>query len=381
MTPIAQTVPEYLTSDEEELVGTARFVGMAGAMTAVGADPSAVKLNPAGLGVYRRSQFSFTADGAFRQFSPETERYGYLYNRWHCSQVSYVFAVGDPNTLSGAVFNNLMISYARRADYLRSLTIYDPANTRCIELAESGWRHDVDLHYAMNVSNRFYWGLGMTLEFLRLDQKIAYHDLSYHRKLTDNDYANGVGWGAAFGFIYRPVKAFRFAASVESPILGGYNHSYFYWDDTDSSNFTSITTRTRDQLRTPVKATAGMAFQCADVAIISLQYDMTYHDYWRDIVDPGGKGFNHTGRVGIDVLAGPVQINAGYAYSARYSRQHASAGLGYAGRYIRLNAAYTCCWQKGLLYWRDQDTGYYQGNFGVAKQIEHKIILTFQWNS
>ena len=39
---------------EREVSGTARYVGMGGAMTAVGGDPSAVRDNPAGLGVYRR---------------------------------------------------------------------------------------------------------------------------------------------------------------------------------------------------------------------------------------------------------------------------------------------------------------------------------------
>ena len=39
---------------QRDLVGTARYVGLAGAMTAVGGDPSAVNVNPAGLGVYRR---------------------------------------------------------------------------------------------------------------------------------------------------------------------------------------------------------------------------------------------------------------------------------------------------------------------------------------
>ena len=36
---------------EQEPIGTARYVGMGGAMTAIGGDPSAVKDNPAGLGL------------------------------------------------------------------------------------------------------------------------------------------------------------------------------------------------------------------------------------------------------------------------------------------------------------------------------------------
>ena len=40
---------------ERQIIGTACFVGMGGAMTAIGGDPSAVLDNPAGLGLYRRS--------------------------------------------------------------------------------------------------------------------------------------------------------------------------------------------------------------------------------------------------------------------------------------------------------------------------------------
>ena len=39
---------------EPDLIGTARYVGLAGAMTAVGGDPTAIQDNPAGLGIYRR---------------------------------------------------------------------------------------------------------------------------------------------------------------------------------------------------------------------------------------------------------------------------------------------------------------------------------------
>lgn len=47
---------------EQELTGTARYVGMGGAMTAIGGDPSAVKDNPAGLGLYRRMEVMISFD-------------------------------------------------------------------------------------------------------------------------------------------------------------------------------------------------------------------------------------------------------------------------------------------------------------------------------
>ena len=45
---------------QRDLLGSARYVGLAGAMTAVGGDPSAVNDNPAGLGVFRRWDVSLS---------------------------------------------------------------------------------------------------------------------------------------------------------------------------------------------------------------------------------------------------------------------------------------------------------------------------------
>ncbi len=44
-----------------ELYGTSRYVGMGGAMGALGADLSCMSFNPAGIGLYRRSDIGFTA--------------------------------------------------------------------------------------------------------------------------------------------------------------------------------------------------------------------------------------------------------------------------------------------------------------------------------
>lgn len=41
---------------DNDLNGTARYVGMGGAMEALGADISTISTNPAGLGLFRRSQ-------------------------------------------------------------------------------------------------------------------------------------------------------------------------------------------------------------------------------------------------------------------------------------------------------------------------------------
>ncbi len=56
----AQTGYDALRLTENELNGTARFVGMGGAMGALGADISVIGTNPAGIGLFRRNDVSAT---------------------------------------------------------------------------------------------------------------------------------------------------------------------------------------------------------------------------------------------------------------------------------------------------------------------------------
>lgn len=50
---VAQSQYEALQFMGNELNGTARFVGMGGAMSSLGADLSTMSTNPAGIGMYR----------------------------------------------------------------------------------------------------------------------------------------------------------------------------------------------------------------------------------------------------------------------------------------------------------------------------------------
>ena len=49
----AQTIYDATIIAQKELKGTARFVGMGGAMGALGGDISTIGTNPAGIGIYR----------------------------------------------------------------------------------------------------------------------------------------------------------------------------------------------------------------------------------------------------------------------------------------------------------------------------------------
>ena len=57
----AQETYENANLATQDLNGTARYVGMGGAMDALGADISTIGTNPAGIGLFRRSTANITA--------------------------------------------------------------------------------------------------------------------------------------------------------------------------------------------------------------------------------------------------------------------------------------------------------------------------------
>lgn len=56
----AQNEEDALRYSNVHLLGTARYMGLSGAYGAIGADFSTLSSNPAGIGLYRRSEFSIT---------------------------------------------------------------------------------------------------------------------------------------------------------------------------------------------------------------------------------------------------------------------------------------------------------------------------------
>ena len=391
----AQTAIPYgperlLAMGNDDLIGTSRYVGLCGAMTAVGGDPSAVKLNPAGLGIYRHSQFSVTGEGQFRRFWQQdyTTR-GPLYARWHLAQISYVIALTHPQRVAGVVSNNIMISYAKRANIVRHITLNDYATRVAgqdwIEttIDESGYRNDADIHYAMNVSNRFYWGIGFTVEWLQLRQTLdrrEYNTLNRRGSAQEYDYTynaqgRAVGCAGSIGFLVHPVQALRIGASLESPVVGRMRETDYYTEtirylDSQGGSvlYDSPDYPSNWQMTTPLKFSAGIGLQWREHGLLSLQYDLQYHKLL---------GVAHTARAGLEVVLGRHwMIDAGYAYATLYNRQRASVGLNYVGRWLRVGAAYSHGWSRGtILDW------YYGTQQGLFRTNENKIALTFQWNT
>ena len=275
---LAQETYENAKLAETELNGTARYVGMGGAMEALGADISTISTNPAGIGLFRKSwvggSFSVVAQQDAASFSNgkkttfSFDQAGFVYsartgynsfvnfsfNYRKSRNFNYILSAADG--LSGASQNKLTYAKAKNGllyevdsktlkpdfdapyaqcnqlddIYARNLN-YDavdntwyayPADYYTLNRAHKGYISEFDFNLSGNVNDRVY--LGMT---------IGVHDVNYKHYGEYEEFANGQarirvdddrsidgsGFDIKAGIIFRPIEAsaLRFGLSVASP--------------------------------------------------------------------------------------------------------------------------------------------------------------------
>ncbi len=116
---MGQSPMEAYQASESNLAGTARYMSMAGAFGALGADLSAISSNPGGIGVYRSSDFGFTLGLDFQNVSSNYE--GYKTNMSNTRfNINNIGIVGTMR-FNGALQNlNVGFTYNRAGNFNRS---------------------------------------------------------------------------------------------------------------------------------------------------------------------------------------------------------------------------------------------------------------------
>ena len=109
----AQSAVDALQVTQRDFKGTARFMSMGGAFTALGGDLSAINLNPAGIGVYRSSEIAATLDIDIQGTKGTSDTY-YEKNsqtKAYCNNFGYVGTALLDHTLQtfswGVTYNRL----------------------------------------------------------------------------------------------------------------------------------------------------------------------------------------------------------------------------------------------------------------------------------
>ena len=267
---------------ERSTIGTARYVGMGGAMTAIGGDPSAAMVNPAGLGLYRRSEISVSIDETI----DNTQQVGcndtYQRTRFAAPQISAIWAWGNSQKQRGLVYNNFMFSHNRLATFNRDIVVkgagmgmvpticnitndeggvseeflvnkpwdnvdigwlsilgyeaylIDPIENNkwkpavdftdgSLSISETGTSDQYTLSWAGNISNQWYIGIGLNIPTINYTKHTSLREEnkqnSSSAELKSMFHVSGVGVSGSFGLIYRPIQALRIGASLQTPTI------------------------------------------------------------------------------------------------------------------------------------------------------------------
>lgn len=265
----------------EDLNGTARYVGMGGAMEALGADISTIASNPAGIGLFRRStasvSFGFVSQGDAASMSGAKATYGsfdqagfvwstntsgrkqsffnFAFNYHKSRNFDYILAAASPlynasqNKLTFAKATNYLLYeykadgvpdfdhpylscsqidgiYAKAYDKELNQWTYVDASGYDMRRAHKGYVGEYDFNLSGNINNQVYLGLS-----------VGIHDVHYrhHGEYTENmdpvtvkpfdltvsedRRITGTGYDVKFGAIFRPIdySPFRFGLYVHTP--------------------------------------------------------------------------------------------------------------------------------------------------------------------
>lgn len=237
----AQNVYEIERHSTNDLNGTARFVGMGGAMNALGADLSTMTGNPAAIGMYRSSDFALTASvqaqkgaekfgdqnkvrGSFDQAGlvyafktyNESLRYfcfGFNYQKMHnlkqfigsdgwlqldndatmlgqLGSQLYGAAVGFKDDGKWRDYNSVVSNGAYSAGFLdfkkdadgKITDVLVPAKTESYNYRRANWGHvnSYNINLSFNVRDRFYFGLTTSI------YDVYSRSLLYHQEILQS---------------------------------------------------------------------------------------------------------------------------------------------------------------------------------------------------
>ncbi len=126
----AQTVYDAARITNKDLNGTARFVGMGGAMGALGGDISTIGTNPAGIGIYRSNDvmvsFGYSTMGTDSKYG--TNKISMNKDYWTFDNVGFVFStkIGNHTPLR---YVNFGFNYQRAKNFDRNMSMAGRLNT------------------------------------------------------------------------------------------------------------------------------------------------------------------------------------------------------------------------------------------------------------
>ena len=322
----------------EDLNGTARYVGMGGAMEALGADISTIGTNPAGIGLFRRNQVSGSfglviqpdgksfGDGS--KTSASFDQIGFVYSQrtgmssfinmafnYHKSRnFNHVLSAANAAINGSSQNRQTAIKYLngdlekRYGEnvvdmlYLDSYMIQDPDGTvytadaaaYAFNRAQTGYIGEYEINLSGNISNRVYLGITAGFKDVHYNSYTVYDEVLVslfdpnmdYVLMTDNHKITGVGYDVKAGVIVRPIEEspFRVGLSIATPTfykLTTQNYSTIVYDATDNGVVYDYSMDTNDKadfrFNTPWKFGLSAGHTINNELALGVSYE--YADY------------------------------------------------------------------------------------------------------
>jgi hypothetical protein len=285
MPAVAQETYENTKLIDNDLNGTARYVGMGGAMEALGADISTMSTNPAGVGLFRKSKvdgsLSVTSQEKYKSFGNADktalsfDQLGIVYSmkQWNGSYLNFGFnyrksrnfnqILGAASVLNGASQNKLTylklskgvvestndLNYTQVDDLYAGHLLYNeadksyyyyPADRYIFDSGDKGYIGEYDFNVSGNLGNRWYLGLTVGIHDVHYNGYSEYVERLADNPekigtmaVLDNRKITGTGFDVKVGAIFRPIESSPFR-------IGAYIHTPTFYDLT-TSNYTVLT--------------------------------------------------------------------------------------------------------------------------------------------
>ncbi len=277
LTAFAQAEFDALRLSQSDISGTARYVSMSGAFGALGGDMSAISLNPAGIGVYRSSEFtlspSFQQDVSTSIFKNDKSKasktkalmngFGYVgsfrtYDESAISNFNFGITynrVADFNRNTSVIGTNRQTSFLDRVSavengmwqnngtnkyhtdffqYMNGVHViglntagdaYIPmlANGELqnndMSLKESGGIDSWNFTLGANYNHTLYIGIGLGIQNILYQRESSYREVYQYNGGTELRNAlttSGAGFDFKAGAIYRPIPELRLGISYRT---------------------------------------------------------------------------------------------------------------------------------------------------------------------
>lgn len=279
LSALAQDAYDAANFANSDLNGTARYVGMGGALGALGGDLSVMGSNPAGIAIFRKGEVAISGSAVFTNESgqmghdatrasldqcgivfvmPETDNgknsfrlnfgVNYKKNRNHLSNISagidhldgVLSQTNQLADLANAAYNyndwsGLLADMSAASDYHDGIlaegtdeegnfTGYEGigASSASYKRAAYGSTSQADINVALSMDNRYFFGFSIGVYNINYNRESFYQELGsdgYTYDFTNWYKTEGEGFDVKLGAIIRPVESspFRIGLAIHTP--------------------------------------------------------------------------------------------------------------------------------------------------------------------